>query len=850
MATAMNDNNEQKQSTVGLLLIFGDIISNQQRDEIFIYLKNAFQQINSNKYLPIQELFNNLIANNDFQADSQYRQIVNSENGSLAGFLYLPNFHTVLNVLKDYFNNCYHVSIIFCGQQIDSNGAFILTDSLLTSDHLHNLLEDNSTYAIQDLQIILPYVSTQWTRLLKQKQLKNIQIDDVSNESQEKDLFGKQFYERLIQILTKDTINFDIYTKLIPRDSSGTIAFDEPNLYILYGQQGEASLFGIRGFVVLVNGGFSRIPSYWNLIRGLQSIDACILTHFDYDVLPGLQTILRRKTMSSLHDGRICKPDFGAIFLNHIQRARVQSSKSVSNNSKLLVNLSQNIDQCMNDIKQLNIDTYDLIKHTTTTNKSSIEPINLYKKIAFGSLDLYVLYPAASSADDDKALAILQKIPIRDQQPSPSIIPLHHWYSSCTLLVWTPTSKSTKDNLVRILYTGACPQTLVFEALARGRHLEFLHESQQPQSTIRAGSVKPTSSNNLNANTKHPLQKPRPSSSASNGEPTKSLSRPVTSKPKPSSVTTIKSDKPRSAPAATTTTTGKKTSSPIAGRSTQAINKDKKTTVINQTGTQEQSNKENEEQSKEIDTSSDIIQQTDEISRPESVSFTNDTDEPFVESNTTTPIDETNTHLISTDPMTISFVDGAPNTRNPFLDQNDDIEIIHHNTLTSTKNPMPSIDEINPQALPIDDEKKSTTKKPTVPVIPTSHTRKSKQTQPSGPIFYVDVAYIPYHGNEHYVDSEFFRRVRARYYVLNAVEINRLTLESLIDGKQQWDKQEHIPVTLVPTFDGDQLRQFFVMNKIRLAELNINILPASTRCNVQYDDEGSPAQRLRFSNEQ
>lgn len=57
-------------------------------------------------------------------------------------------------------------------------------------------------------------------------------------------------------------------------------------------------------------------------------------------------------------------------------------------------------------------------------------------------------------------------------------------------------------------------------------------------------------------------------------------------------------------------------------------------------------------------------------------------------------------------------------------------------------------------------------------------------------------------------------------------------------------------MTLVPTFDGDELRQFFVMNKVRLSELNINILPASTRCNVQYDNEGSPAQRLRFSNEQ
>ncbi len=44
--------------------------------------------------------------------------------------------------------------------------------------------------------------------------------------------------------------------KKIIRYVSTLVAFDEPNLYILYGQQGEASLFGIRGFVVLVNGGF------------------------------------------------------------------------------------------------------------------------------------------------------------------------------------------------------------------------------------------------------------------------------------------------------------------------------------------------------------------------------------------------------------------------------------------------------------------------------------------------------------------------------------------------------------------------------------------------------------------
>src|SRR5689334_11217811 len=110
----------------------------------------------------------------------------------------------------------------FIGQQIDSNGGFILTDSILTSDHIHNLFEDNSTFIIQDLQIILPFISQQWTRLLKQKHLKNIEIDDLSKEINEENSFGNQFYEQLVEILNKDTINFDIYTKLIPRDSSGT----------------------------------------------------------------------------------------------------------------------------------------------------------------------------------------------------------------------------------------------------------------------------------------------------------------------------------------------------------------------------------------------------------------------------------------------------------------------------------------------------------------------------------------------------------------------------------------------------------------------------------------------------
>jgi hypothetical protein len=63
----MNKNSQQEKSTVGLLLIIGDIISNEQRDEICVYLEQAFKQIDNNKYREINDLFDNLIHANEFQ---------------------------------------------------------------------------------------------------------------------------------------------------------------------------------------------------------------------------------------------------------------------------------------------------------------------------------------------------------------------------------------------------------------------------------------------------------------------------------------------------------------------------------------------------------------------------------------------------------------------------------------------------------------------------------------------------------------------------------------------------------------------------------------------------------------
>ena len=67
MATPLIENSGQKPSTIGLLVIFGEIISNQQRDEIFVYLKKAFKHLDYEKFHQIEAIFNNLIRAEDFQ---------------------------------------------------------------------------------------------------------------------------------------------------------------------------------------------------------------------------------------------------------------------------------------------------------------------------------------------------------------------------------------------------------------------------------------------------------------------------------------------------------------------------------------------------------------------------------------------------------------------------------------------------------------------------------------------------------------------------------------------------------------------------------------------------------------
>ncbi len=98
---------------------------------------------------------------------------------------------------------------------------------------------------------------------------------------------------------------------------------------------------------------------------------------------------------------------------------------------------------------------------------------------------------------------------------------------------------------------------------------------------------------------------------------------------------------------------------------------------------------------------------------------------------------------------------------------------------------------------------------------------------------------MPAHGNGAYVDVEFFKRVRAKHYVLSGVEPSEHVLNALAEAKEQyWTSVEDraAPVSLITTYETDVLRNWFVQNEDRLARLHIEVMPPACVNEITMDE--------------
>ncbi|KFQ81898.1 Microtubule-associated protein 1A, partial [Phoenicopterus ruber ruber] len=130
---------------------------------------------------------------------------------------------------------------------------------------------------------------------------------------------------------------------------------------------------------------------------------------------------------------------------------------------------------------------------------------------------------------------------------------------------------------------------------------------------------------------------------------------------------------------------------------------------------------------------------------------------------------------------------------------------------------------------------------------PASSSPKSSLPVPMGPPVYVDLAYIPNHCSGKNTDPEFFKRIRASYYVVSGNdaangEPSRAVLDALLEGKSQWG--ENLQVTLIPTHDTEVTREWYQQTHEKQQELNIMVLASSST--VVMQDESFPACKIEF----
>lgn len=270
---------------------------------------------------------------------------------------------------------------------------------------------------------------------------------------------------------------------LEPSDVVGNIRFSHPTLYVFPGGQGDAALFGINGFNMLVDGGYSRKSCFWDFTRHLDRLDAVMVTRLSNSNVGGISSVLKRKTLGYVY------PQIGHFFCNMQERKSLPSPDGDKDRDPLLIDL---LDEGHSLIA--NLQTLELKPHACY-REAVIEPINLYHKVGHGKLDMYVLSPARDSKEVKEFLAKWvandQKLFSSKTSKLDSQFPIYNQTSICALLVWQPANPT--DTITRILFPGSTPQHKIFEGLEKIKHLEFLKYPTCTAKTIAAAIPKPKS---------------------------------------------------------------------------------------------------------------------------------------------------------------------------------------------------------------------------------------------------------------------------------------------------------------------------------------------------------------------
>ncbi|KAF0309128.1 Microtubule-associated protein futsch [Amphibalanus amphitrite] len=388
-----------------------------------------------------------------------------SEN-IVAEILVNPQVYTFQQCLKNMLASfTRHRHLIHAGYVFSGNGSWILQDGTFSGSDLLDALRETDVQRVTrayesslSVHIHCPEEGIWRSEALLKDPVfaaSKVSMNPPDGDSSPAQLVA--FRDYLSGFLTPASLE-DL---LNPSDVVGNIRFSRPTLYVFPGGQGDAAMFGINGFNILFDGGFSRRTCCWNFVRHLDRLDAVLMSRLNNGNLMGMSAMLQRKVDNATY------PQMGHFFANLVdQKSAVDVDKDAD---PLLVNTQLEAQRLLENLRALSL------KPTPCLRENSTEPINLYHKVGHGRLDLYVLNP---QRDANEMQAFLKSWTEGPDQSRVTLrvkgreFPVANLVSICCLLVWVPDDRH--DTVTRLLFPGSTPQQKVFEGLDRLKHLDFM----------------------------------------------------------------------------------------------------------------------------------------------------------------------------------------------------------------------------------------------------------------------------------------------------------------------------------------------------------------------------------------
>ncbi|KAK3097296.1 hypothetical protein FSP39_008440 [Pinctada imbricata] len=467
-------------STGALLVVIGEPFSEDHKQLILADVTNGFKCWSCDS-IDINEELAHIANRADVgEEGTEGERILRYRSDGLAvEILVNPRCQTLTQSLRVFLSSpTTYKHLIYAGHYFSGSGAWVLQDDVFTVSKMVQIFKDadveTSLKQIPDVNLILHLgAASEWKSLRNIPGYKDLKVQ-ISPEATLTNLHGTLQFAAYISNFINPLNLSDL---LQVTDYVGCLKFVKPTIYIFPGCEGDSALFVINGFNLLVNGGFRRKPCFWNISRHLDRIDAMLLTHLGSDNLFGVSAMLQRKALGNIH------PQLGYLFMNSIDKLPSPPPENGEKKPSLCINLAEEGSKLVDYAKQMGLSPYPCLRQATGPQ---ITPINLYLKVGYGSLDMYILNPVSDTKElkdfHQQWNKHVAEFGISQSLPLPSLL------SVCALLVWKPANPNEKIN--RIFFPGNAPQHKIIEGLEKLKHLDFLKHPSCSAKDLQAKPLK------------------------------------------------------------------------------------------------------------------------------------------------------------------------------------------------------------------------------------------------------------------------------------------------------------------------------------------------------------------------